>query len=76
MSLPEIETVSSIKNIIKTKSNDLSYDDRLNMLKILQQYLPASKIIENADGCRINLDSISIEIINTLYHLIKTKRKN
>jgi hypothetical protein len=63
-----------IKKInIKNRVNELTYDDRLYVLKILKQHLPLSKIIEHADGCRINLDSLTIEILNKIHHIIKIK---
>ena len=63
------------KNNIKNRANELIYEDRLYVLQILKQHLPATKIIENADGCRINLDILSIEIINKIHHIIDMKLK-
>lgn len=60
---------------IKNRIDELSYDDRLYVLEILKQQLPLSKIIENADGCRINLDTLTIDIINKIHHIIKLKLK-
>lgn len=60
---------------IKNRVDELSYDGRLYVLEILKQHLPLSKIIENADGCRINLDTLTIDIINKIHHIIKLKLK-
>jgi tRNA(Ser,Leu) C12 N-acetylase TAN1 len=60
---------------IKNRADELAYEDRLYVLQILKQQLPVSKIIENADGCRINLDSLTDDIINKIYHIIKMKLK-
>jgi tRNA(Ser,Leu) C12 N-acetylase TAN1 len=60
---------------IKNRANELAYEDRLYVLQILKQHLPISKIIEHADGCRINLDSLTDDIINKIYHIIKMKLK-
>jgi hypothetical protein len=70
-------TVSIIikKLNIKNKADDLAYEDRLYVLQILKQQLPISKIIEHADGCRINLDSLTEDIINKIYHIINMKLK-
>lgn len=63
-----------IKKInIKNRANELAYEDRLYVLQILKQHLPLSKIIEHADGCRINLDNLTGDIINKIHHIINTK---
>lgn len=63
------------KRDIKNRANELVYEDRLYVLEILKQQLPVSMIIENADGCRINLDNMTYEIINKIHHIIKLKLK-
>lgn len=60
---------------IKNRANELVYEDRLYVLQILKQHLPPSKIIEHADGCRINLDNIALDLINKIHHIIDTKLK-
>ena len=60
---------------IKNRANELTYEDRLYVLQILKQHLQMSKIIEHADGCRINLDSLTDDIINKIYYIIKMKLK-
>jgi ATP-dependent RNA circularization protein (DNA/RNA ligase family) len=67
------ETVFDKKIDIKNNTNELCYDDRLYVLKILKQHLDLNKIIEHADGCRINLDSMTPDIINKIHHIINTK---
>lgn len=71
------ENVSLIlkKIDIKNRANDLIHDDRLYVLQILKQHLSSSKIIEHADGCRINLDNLTADIINKIHHIIKMKLK-
>lgn len=71
MTVPLITKKLNIKN----KANDLTYEDRLYVLQILKQQLPPSKIIEHADGCRINLDNLTDDIINKIHHIIKMKLK-
>jgi alpha-glucosidase (family GH31 glycosyl hydrolase) len=63
------------KNSIKNRSDEMAYEDRLYVLQILKQQLPVSKIIQHADGCRINLDSLTDDTINKIYHIIKMKLK-
>lgn len=63
------------KHNIKNRANELAYEDRLYVLQILKQHLPMSKIIEHADGCRINLDNLTDDIINKIHHIIKIKLK-
>ena len=63
------------KRDIKNRANELPYEDRLHVLEILKHQLPVSMIIENADGCRINLDNMTHEIINKIHHIIKLKLK-
>ena len=63
------------KLFIKNKVGDLKYTDRLYILQILKQHTP-SRIIENADGCRINLDRLDVHIIDKLHHIISSKINN
>jgi hypothetical protein len=63
------------KNEIKDNICELVYEDRLYVLQILKQQLPSSKIIEHGDGCRINLDNLSLDVINKIYHIINTRLK-
>jgi hypothetical protein len=63
------------KTEIKNDVTKLTYEDRLYVLEILKQQLPSNKIIENADGCRINLDTLSDDIIHKIHHIVKTKLK-
>ena len=65
--------LSTMRQLIQDKAGALSYDDRLHVLEILKQHLPPSKIIENADGSRINLDIIDHEIIKKIFHIITIK---
>lgn len=58
---------------IKNRVEELTYDDRIYVLQILKQHLPIEKIIEHADGCRINLDNLTIDIINKIHHIIMMK---
>lgn len=64
--------IKTMVNEIKDDVNELSYEDRMHVLQILKQHLPF-KIIEHADGCRVNLDTLKPEIINKLHHIIKTR---
>ena len=63
------------KIFIKNKIDDLKYSDRIYVLQILKQHTP-SRIIENADGCRVNLDRLDIHIIDKLHHIISSKINN
>lgn len=60
---------------IKRKVDDLIYEDRLHILELLKQQVNESLIIENADGCRINLDKVSDDVINKIEYVIRTKLK-
>jgi hypothetical protein len=74
--LPDAESRKLIlikKLEIKNIANELTYDDRLYVLQILKQHLHVKKIIEHADGCRINLDCLNDDIINKIHYIIKTK---
>ena len=67
-------TTTRLKKIyITNNAEELVYEDRLYLLNILKQHLPEEKITENADGCRINLDSLPDEIINKLHYIMKNK---
>jgi hypothetical protein len=61
------------KQNIKNRATELTYEDRLYVLQILKQQLPISKIIEHGDGCRINLDNLTIDVIDKIYHIINSK---
>lgn len=67
---------SSMKVNIRTRIEDLQHDDRMCILHILTQYVPVKNIIENADGCRVNLDILSDMVIEKLNHIINNKLKN
>ena len=58
------------KSSIVSKALELDYEDRLYVLQILKQQLDPVKIVEHADGCRINLDNLPDSIINKIYHII------
>jgi len=53
---------------------DLEYEQRLEILKVLKTILNPDKevIHEHADGCRINLDILSDEKIEILKRALKT----
>ena len=72
---PNEKDIITKKIEIKTDATKLPYEDRLYVLEILKQQLPATKIIENADGCRINLDTLSDDIIHKIHHIVKNKLK-
>lgn len=56
------------------KAEQLCYDDRLQLLSVLNQDADGSQfIVENGDGCRIDLDKLSINLINKLYHIVNIK---
>lgn len=61
------------KQEIQNNACELAYADRLYVLQILKQHIPKHAIIEHADGCRINLDCISDDIINKIHHIVKSK---
>ena len=56
---------------------DLEYEQRLEILKVLKTILNPDKevIHEHADGCRINLDILSDEKIEILKRALKTHSK-
>ena len=66
------DDVYSKKMYIKNKVDYLTYKDRLYVLQILKQHIP-SKIIENADGCRINLDKLDSFVIEKIHHIISSR---
>ena len=68
-------TLNTKKKEIRTVANSLSYDDRIYILDILRHQISPSKIIENADGSRINLDMVSVDIIDKIYRIMKTRSK-
>jgi hypothetical protein len=67
------QTITEKKNDIKNNANELIYEDRLYVLQILKQHLPSTRIIEHADGCRINLDILTYDIINKIHYIILSK---
>ena len=70
---PSAMTVLQKRNDIRDRISNLSHDNRLYILEILKQHLPPSRIIENADGCRVNLDIVSDDLIGKLYHIMVTR---
>ena len=60
---------------IKRKIDDLIYEDRINILELLRQQVDESLIIENADGCRVNLDKIPTDVINKIEYVLIAKLK-
>lgn len=70
---PTTATNPQKRNDLRDRIGNLSYDDRLYILEILKQHLPPSKIIENADGCRVNLDTVSDDLVDKLYHIMMTR---
>ena len=56
---------------------DLEYEQRLEILKVLKTILNPDKepIHEHADGCRINLDLLSSEKIEILKRSFETHLK-
>lgn len=61
------------KDEIKNKVNYLLHEDRLYLLQVLKNQLPISQIAEHADGCRINLDTLSNDMVNKIHHIVITK---
>ena len=64
--------MASKKREIQEFASELDYEDRLHVLQILKQHIP-HKIIEHADGSRVNLDTISDTLLDNLYHIIKNR---
>lgn len=58
---------------IRDKVGDLTYDDRLHVLSILKQHTPLPKIIEHADGCRVNMDTLPADLIDKIYYMVESK---
>ena len=73
MSTDTKESILMKKNESINKVEELVYEDRLYVLQILKQHLPVSQIKEHADGCRINLDDLSDDLIHKIHHIIITK---
>jgi hypothetical protein len=69
----DIKELNIKKQSIERLSDNLCYDDRMYMLKILRQHIPLDKIKEHADGCRINLDKLQPSLINKLHYIIKSR---
>jgi len=67
------ESILIKKKKIKDKICELVYEDRLYVLNILKHHLPTSQIKEHADGCRINLDILSDDLIYKIHHIIMSK---
>jgi len=65
--------MSSKKKEIQKYAGELNYEDRLHVLNILKQHLPYNKIIEHADGTRVNLDTIPSTLVDKIHHIIKTR---
>jgi hypothetical protein len=65
--------LSVVKSEILNKSDDLVYEDRLYVLKILIQHVGKNKIIKNGDGSRVNIDDISETIIRKIHYIIINK---
>ena len=55
---------------------ELEYEQRLEILKVLKTILNPDKevIHEHADGCRVNLDTLSDEKIEILTRALKVQR--
>lgn len=74
--IPCVDTqLTIIKMEIESKVDDLVYDDRMYVLKILMQHIGSSKIIKNGDGSRINMDILPESLIRKIYHIIVGKLK-
>lgn len=68
--IPIEKPLAIVKREIETKVDDLVYDDRMYVLKILMQHIGVSKIIKNGDGSRINMDILSESLIRKIHHII------
>jgi hypothetical protein len=66
-------SIDTKKQEIKDKINDLVYEDRLYVLQILKQHVEPSKIIGHADGSRVNLDTLTPELISKIHYIIEQK---
>jgi hypothetical protein len=69
------KTYKEKKNEIRDLTCALTYEDRMSILQILRVQLEKSKIIESADGCRINLETLPDEMIDKLHHIVTSKVK-
>lgn len=67
------KSIDDKKYEIMTKAEDLLYEDRLYILKIIIQHLPIHMIKEHADGVRINLDNFSDSLIHKIYYIINNR---
>jgi hypothetical protein len=63
------------KREICERANDLCYDDRMDIMRILMQKVKHVKIKDHSDGSRINIDNIGEGVINSIYYLIINKLK-
>ena len=54
-------------------AENLLYEDRLYVLKIIIQHIPTKMIKEHADGVRIDLKNFSDSLIHKIHHIITTK---
>lgn len=63
------------KTFILAEVENLDFDDKIHILDILRQQMPPKNIREHADGCRINLDKLTDDIINKIHYIILTKIK-
>lgn len=73
LSKPENVNIKILKRQIKDGADGLNHEDRMHVLQILKQQLQPKQIIEHADGCRINLDTLEYEIINKLHYIITNR---
>jgi hypothetical protein len=62
-----------MKNYISNKGEELLYEDRLKLLKMIQDW--GYKIHEHRDGSRIDLDKIKIEHLKKIKIFIEKKLK-
>lgn len=58
------------KGIICSEANNISRDEKIQILSIIKQYNP-DKIQRFSDGSRIDLDSLPENIISQIYSKIK-----
>lgn len=73
MSINKDILLSVKKNEIIDMAENLLYDDRLYVLKIIIQHIPTHMIKEHADGVRIDLKNFSDSLIHKIHHIINTK---
>jgi len=67
--------LNSKKTFIISEVDNLDFDDKIHILDVLRQQIPPKSIKEHADGCRINLDKLTDDIINKIHYIILTKIK-